>query len=297
MSRKGRGDAKVAVVYLLPVLFFWLVYVAYPLITNITNSLYKWRGISGRKTFVGWANYGAFFHKPLSYAALWHNAVFLAFGLLVVLPMAYVTAYLLCRHISRPLSGFFKLTYFFPVVMNMVVIGTVWKLFFNPQIGLLNQLLGAVGLEHLRQPWLGAQATALPSLLLVSLWVRIGYYIVIYVTAIKSIPSDMWDTLELEGAGFVRSSLLVVLPLISPVVAASVTMLIIYSINDFGMVWVTTQGGPVDATEILGTYMFKEAFRNFKMGYASAIVVVMIVVALALSVLQMRGLEKNKAEF
>jgi ABC-type sugar transport system permease subunit len=296
LPTRRRSDGWVAFVYLLPAFLFLGIYIAYPILDTIYNSFYKWSGISNIRTFIGLDNFIQLWQDPVFGKAFVHNFIFLGFAILVILPFSFFIAFVLARMRLR-IRSLFQTLFFFPVVLNLVVVGTLWDLFYNPQIGLLNTLLQAIGLNSLALPWLGDQKLALPALLLVSLWMRSGYYIVVYISGIEGIPGDIWDALAIDGAGQVRSAISVIVPMLRPVIAATVTMVLISTFNDFGMVWVMTQGGPIHATEILGTDMFKEAFTQLRMGYASAIVLVMLAISLILSVIQMRTLEKGVVQY
>ncbi len=291
-----RNEGWVAAVFLLPTALFVITYIAYPIFSTFRYSLFKWSGLSSQRAFLGLENYRELFADPVLWKAMSNTLVFLLFGALVILPFSFSIAMVLSKAKVK-FAGFFRSAFFFPIVLNLVVIGTVWGFFYNPTKGLLNQVLSLIGLESLTRPWLGSQQTALMALLFVSLWMRAGYYIVVYLSGIESIHSDIWDALKMDGAGLVRSSLSVIIPIMRPVLSATVTMALIYSINDFGMVWVITEGGPVRATEILGTLMFKEAFEKYHMGYGSAIVVLMLVLSITVSVVQMRLLERNIVEY
>ena len=144
---------------------------------------------------------------------------------------------------------------------------------------------------------MGDQSIALFALLIVSFWMRSGYYIVVYMAGIESIPDDIWDALKIDGANLLNGAFNVIIPILRPVIATTVTMALIYSINDFGMVWIMTAGGPIRATEILGTYMFTEAFSKHHMGYGSALVVIMLVISLSIAIIQMRLFEREVVEY
>lgn len=296
-SAKGKAsDSIVAVVFLLPAAVFFAVYVIYPIFSTLRYSLYDWSGLTDKKTFIGFENFTSAFENDVVIKAILHNIIFLVVGIFVILPLSFLIALLLSKGKIR-YKKVFRTIYFIPVVLNIVVIGTIWGLFYNPQYGLLNSLLGAVGLGSLSQSWLGDQNTALFSLLIVSVWMRAGYYIVIYMAGIEGIPGDIWDALTMDGASLVTGAINIIIPMMRSIIASTVTMALIYSVNDFGMVWIMTQGGPVQATEILGTYMFKEAFTKHHMGYASAIVVIMLVISLSVSIFQMRLSERNMVEY
>jgi ABC-type sugar transport system permease subunit len=296
INSKNKSDVWVATIFLLPAAIFFLVYIIYPIFSTFQYSLYEWSGLSDKKSFIGIQNFISAFGNDVVIKAIRNNFIFLSVGILIILPFSYVVALILSKGRIRN-KKIFRTMYFFPVVLNLVVIGTIWGLFYNPQHGLLNSLLKLIGLQSLAQPWLGDQNTALIALLIVSVWMRSGYYIVVYMAGIESIPEDIWDALKMDGANLMIGAIKVIVPIMRTVIASTVTMALIYSINDFGMVWVMTRGGPVRATEILGTYMFKEAFTKHHMGYASAIVVIMLLVSLSVSIIQMRMFERNTVEY
>ncbi len=291
-----KSDRWVAFFFLLPAVIFFTVYIIYPIASTLRYSLYEWSGISDNKVFIGLQNYISAFQNPVVWKSILHNVIFLSVGIFVILPFSFLVALALAKAKVKWKKGF-RTIYFFPIVLNLVVIGTVWSLFYNPQKGLLNSFFNTVGLHSLSLSWLGDQSIALIALLIVSIWMRSGYYIVVYMAGIEGIPDDIWDALKMDGANLFTSAFSVIIPIMRSVIASTVTMALIYSINDFGMVWIMTQGGPVRATEILGTYMFKEAFQKHHMGYGSAIVVIMLVISLSVSIIQMRLFEREVVEY
>jgi len=299
-ARKSTGrrssDSRAAILFLIPAGLFFGVYVIYPIYSTLRYALYNWSGLSDKKTFIGLQNFVSAFQDDVVLKAILHNLIFLVVGIFVILPFSFLIALLLSKGSIR-YKKVFRTIYFIPVVLNIVVIGTIWGLFFNPQYGILNSFLGVVGLGGLSQSWLGDQHTALFSLLIVSVWMRTGYYIVVYMAGIEGIPGDIWDALTMDGANLITGAIHIIIPMMRSIIATTVTMALIYSVNDFGMVWIMTRGGPVRATEILGTYMFKEAFVDHHAGYASAIVVIMLVIALSISIFQMRLFERNVVEY
>jgi raffinose/stachyose/melibiose transport system permease protein len=295
---KGRvrlGYRMTIILFLAPAVIFLVAFLVYPIFMTHYYALFEWHGLTTARIFVGLGNFIELVQDPIAQRSLTNNIAVLASAVFGSLPLAFFLALLLSRTNIR-FRGLYRTSYFLPSILPIVVVGLIWSWFYNPQWGLFNQLLKAVGLKEWTQPWLGS-STALPAVLVVTVWQRMGYYIVIYLSALASIPSDIYDAMKIDGANLWQETWGVLIPMLRPTITVTVAMAIIGSIRYFDVVWVMTVGGPNHATELLATYMFKLGFFSYRMGYASAIAVVLFLLALVLTVTQIRLMEREIVQY
>ena len=282
--------------FLLPGIALYTLFVLYPVVLSVYYSLFRWRGITAERTFVGLENLKRLLSDRVIWLAIRNNLLLLLATVSIGLPLAFALALLLARTKIRG-KFFFRSVYFFPVILCVVVVGLLWSWFLNPSFGLLNKLLAKVGLSGWRQAWLGENPWVLISVIFVSLWQRTGFYFVIYMAAIGEVPQSIYDATSVDGASFWQTTIWITLPLLRPVLVVTVVMATIYSIKYFDLVYVMTMGGPVHSTELLAIYMYKQAFSSLNMGYASAIACALLLLGLIMSVSQIMLAEKTVTEF
>jgi raffinose/stachyose/melibiose transport system permease protein len=177
--------------------------------------------------------------------------------------------------ISQRLSTFFRVSFFIPSILPVTVIGLLWQILYEPGIGLINQALTAAGLGGLAHAWLGEEATALPSVVAVSQWQWTGYITVLFVVAIRAIPRELYEAADIDGAGPWKKFWVITVPGVSETTVLLALMTIFGAIKVFDIVWVMTAGGPNNASQVMATYMYRSAFQIDRVGYASAVAVVM----------------------
>ena len=208
--------------------------------------------------------------------------------------MAFAIALLLARAkvFGRNL---YRSAYFFPVVLPVTVAGVLWTCIYNPQYGLVNEGLRAIGLGQLAQPWLARSMLVIPAVMLVVVWNWIGFYIVIFMAALGSIPQDIYDIAALDGANLWQLGVHVLAPMLQEVFVVTVAMGISASIKRFDMIYIMTMGGPVHYSELLATYMYKQAFPSADIGYASTIAFFLFLLTLALVIIQIHFTQSEEA--
>ena len=266
-------------VFLLPALVVYAVFVLYPTVSSVNISFYDWSGPGRPATFLGLDNYRELLSDPLFYAALRHNAVVIAFSALFQLPLGMALALVVTS--SLRWVRLWRAVYFLPMLMSTVAIGILWGYILNPTYGLLNGALGAIGLDGLQQPWLGQSSTALSAVMMTTVWQFAPFYMIVYSAAIVGLPQDVFEAARLDGAGPVRQFFSITLPLLKPVIITTLLLSVVGSIKFFDLVYVMTGGGPNASTELLATYMFRQGFLTFRFGYASAIATAMLLLSLA----------------
>ena len=290
MKRSLTGYAFVA-----PWLIGFFVFTAGPMIASFVISLHSWSMLSS-PTWVGFENYRSIITEdPLFLTSLWNTAVYVLFSVPLGIGVALAMALLL--HNRYPGMGFFRTAIFLPSITNIVAVSVLWLWVFNPEFGLLNALLRWVGIEG--PLWLQSETWAKPSLVMMSLW-GVGGTTIIFLAALQGIPQEFYEAAELDGAGPMRRFFHITVPMISPALFFSVVMGVIGSFQVFAQAFVMTgsaqpgsEGGPNNATLFLVLYLYKKAFQEFRMGYASALAWILFFVILVFTLIQTRLSKKR----
>lgn len=270
-------------IFIAPALAGTLIFIIIPVICSFGLSFTKW-DLLNPVEFVGLANYREIFSEPLFYKILLNTVVFAfstsVFGVIIPLVLAAI--------LNSKIRGseFYKTAYFLPFITPMIVIGVIWEWIFDPNIGLLNQFL------HLHINWLYDTHFAMPALILVSVWKLIGYNMVIFLSALSGISQSMFEAAKIDGANIFQTFKNVTVPLLSPTIFFVVIITAISSFQIFDLIYLMTQGGPLDSTNVLVYAIYKNAFEYFNIGKASAIAYVLFVIILFLTLAQW-GLRKK----
>jgi raffinose/stachyose/melibiose transport system permease protein len=281
--------------WVLPAVALFLVFRLYPMGFGLYLSLNEWDGVKPM-VFRGLANYRQAILEDATFRlALWHNVVFAVGTVIGKNAIAIVLAVLLNGEMRG--RTFFRTTLFMPVVMSFVVVGLLWGWIFNFQFGLLNNLLVAAGLEGWRVDWLGSPSIALFSLIGVDIWKWYGFHMVIYLAGLQNIPLTLYEAAMIDGASGWQQFRRVTLPLLRPIVVVNVTLALMGAFNVFDLIYVMTQGGPANATNVVMIHAYLQGFKFYQMGYAAAISYVLMAVVIVLSALQIRLLRGESYEY
>lgn len=264
-------------VFILPALVGTLIFIIIPVICSFGLSFAKWDLLNPIQ-FVGLTNYREIFSEALFYKILLNTVVFaLATSVLgVIIPL--VLACILNSKIRG--AEFYKTAYFLPFITPMIVIGVVWEWIFDPNIGLLNHVL------HLHINWLYDTHFAMPALIIVSVWKLIGYNMVIFLSSLSGISQSMFEAAKIDGANELQTFKNVTVPLLSPTIFFVVIITAISSFQVFDLIYLMTQGGPLNSTNVLVYAIYQNAFEYFNVGKASAIAYVLFVIILVLTLVQ-----------
>ena len=264
-------------VFILPALVGTLIFIIIPVICSFGLSFAKWDLLNPIQ-FVGLANYKEIFSETLFYKILLNTVVFaLATSVLgVIIPL--VLACILNSKVRG--SEFYKTAYFLPFITPMIVIGVVWEWIFDPNIGLLNHVL------HLHINWLYDTHFAMPALIIVSVWKLIGYNMVIFLSSLAGISQSMFEAAKIDGANELQTFKNVTVPLLSPTIFFVVIITAISSFQVFDLIYLMTQGGPLNSTNVLVYAIYQNAFEYFNVGKASAIAYVLFTIILVLTLVQ-----------
>lgn len=264
---------------LAPVLLFLGAFLYIPAVLDFVYSAHSWSSLSPTWRFVGLGNFRDLLRDPLFWQSLRGNVLYAFVSLVIQVALALVLAAVLeSGVVGTRLSAFFRVSYFIPSIMPITVIGLLWQILYQPDVGLIDQALHAAGLGALAHAWLGEEATALPSIVAVSQWQWLGYITVLFVVAIRAIPRELYEAAQIDGARAWRTFWHVTVPGVSETTVLMGLITIFGAVKVFDIVWVMTGGGPNNASQVLGSYMYRSAFRDDRVGYAAAIAVVMFVI-------------------
>jgi raffinose/stachyose/melibiose transport system permease protein len=288
MWTRRRGTV-VPYLFVVPAVILLTVFVYAPALENIWWSLYQWSSFSPSWTFVGLGNYLHLGQDPIFWRSLVNNALYAVISVAVQVCFALVLAAILeAKLFSRRLSTTFRIGLFLPSILPVTVVGFLWQLLYQPSVGLINQLLQAVGLDAWSHAWLGEEGTALPATIAVSQWQWTGYIMVLFIVAIRAIPHELYEAMEIDGATKLQQFWRVTVPGVRETTLVLAMITIFGAFKVFDIVWVMTAGGPNNASEVLGTYMYRSAFRSDVAGYASAIATVIFVITFATGIVQIK---------
>jgi raffinose/stachyose/melibiose transport system permease protein len=290
--------------FLAPASVLFAVFVLYPIFSALAFSLYYWEGI-GRRGFAGLANFVRLFqtfpYPRLLANAFWHNLVVFVLTMLIQNIVALGLALMLAR---GPWGArVYRVVFFLPVTLSLVIVGFMWALFLNPVFGVVNKSLTAIGLSGLARPWLGDPSTALITLTLINAWRWLGFPTLVFLAGINAVPDDYLEAGRIDGANEWHVMRHIIFPLLAPAVTIIVTLTFIGSFNWFELPYVVqgVSGPPNRATDVLGLLFYRTAFGEVDTGLqdygiGSAIAVLMFIVMATVSTLGALYLRRREVE-
>ncbi|MCC6944721.1 MAG: sugar ABC transporter permease [Thermomicrobiales bacterium] len=294
----NHGKYRLIIPFLAPALILYAVFVLYPYASAVKNSFYQWRGVSANKTYIGLDNYRRLWEDDNFRIALSHNA-----QLLIVLPLVTISLAMLFAALfvqgGRGVRGadFYRVVFFFPQVMSVVIVGVLWQYIYHPNSGILNSGLRAIGLASFAKPWLGSAQYALWAVAAVVIWQSVGFYMVLFVAGMQSIPWDFYEAARLDGASRFAQFKDITLPLLWENIRVAIIYIAIAALDLFTIVAVMTEGKPNRASDVVARFMYEQAFTNSMFGYASAIGVVLLLLTFCLAILLLILSRRERLEF
>ena len=271
--------------FLLPALVLYVGFVLYPIFESTRYSLFDWNGYGPVTDFVGLDNFRRVFSDELFRKAIRHNGIIIALSLLLQIPFSLGLALLL--NAKLPGRRVLRTLFFAPYVLSEVVTGVVWRQMLRPN-GLLDQGLTAVGAEGLSREWLADPDVVLYSLFFVISWKYFGFHMILLLAGLQQIPKELGEAALVDGATAWQRFRHVTFPLLGPTIRVSVFLSIIGALQLFDLVWVTTEGGPINASSTMATFLFEQFGRN-RFGYASAVSIVIFGLSLVVALAYQRG--------
>ena len=293
-SMLSRTHRIVPYLFVLPPLVLLAVFVYGPAFENVIFSLHSWSSIDPDWEFVGLENYRQLFASPVFWVSLVNNTLYAVISVIVQVFCALAIAAVLSAGIFRSrLNMFFRTSLFLPAILPVTVVGLLWQLIYQPSIGLIDQFLFASGLGNLSRVWLGEEQTAIYAVILVSQWQWTGYMVALFMVAIAAIPADLYEALEMEGASRIQQFRYITMPGVREATLIFTVITVFGAFKVFDIVWVMTAGGPNRASEVLGTHMYRSAFRDDVVGYSSAVATVIFVITICVGIVQL-SLQKDE---
>ena len=268
--------------YIFPALGLYLLLFVYSILFNIDKSFHRWNGFSDPQ-FIGFENYRYILTNDIFQSAFFHNLAFTVFGVTIMLVLSIGLAIMFNAGVKG--SSFFRALMFLPVVIPMIVISLIWSRIYSPT-GLLNLLLKSVGLGALARDWLGEIQTALPAVIVVWIWRHIGYGVLLIYAGVIDIPKEIEEAAVVDGASRRRIAWSITIPLLKPIIKTVAMLYIIWSFKVFTLIYATTGGGPYYATEVINTYMYRLAFEYGKLGRASTMATLVLLLMLTLGLIR-----------
>ncbi len=285
-----RGQARLGVILVAPVLAMTAVFFLFPLGSAVYFSLTDWNGADPRAPFVGLRNFVTMAGDAEVLHALGNNAIWIVVGTAAPLLIGLLLAVILWSGVRAVLA--YRLVFFLPFVLPGVAVAIVWGWIYDPVNGWLNRVLEGVGLGGWTRGWLGEPGTALYAVLAAAIWATFGFVVVIFLAALQNVDLDQVDAARIDGANPLQRLWHVILPQIMPVFLMVTTITLVGGISVFDIVFVMTGGGPGNATSVLGTYAFENAFQLNRIGYGTALALLITVLSvpfvMALNRLQRR---------
>lgn len=268
-----------------PALLLILIFAYLPIITTFNYSFNAWNGFAKKLTWVGFDNYRRLFKDAYFYNALKNNILVIAVSLLIQLPLSFFTAYMVFK-VKNKWAELSKVIFYIPSILSMVMIGLLWRFIYDYQYGALSTFLRAIKLPGLVHVWLTDSQTAVGAISVVIVWVYFGYHCLIHSAGLNSLPAEILEAAQIDGAKGFLLIRRIIIPMLSEVIRVTLIISLVGSFQLFDLIWVLTGGGPFHRTDVLATYMYNRAFQAREFGYGSAIAVIILICALSATLLQ-----------
>lgn len=275
--------------FLLPAGIVLLIFFFIPFFQTIGLSFFNYSNNIYNPSFTGFENYIQILHNPIFYKVMWNTFLYL----IVAVPILAIFPLFLAILINQKIKGItlYKILIYLPVIVSIVVAAIAFKWLYAQQ-GILNYILNILHINSIG--WLTDPKYAIYSVIIVTIWKGIGYYMMIYLAALMSVPKELYEACEIDGANFLTKHLTVTVPHIMPTIALVSTISSISAMKIFAEIYVMTKGGPLNSTKTIVYYIYEKAFENLDLGYASAMAVILLVIVMAFSLVNIFCFERNK---
>ncbi len=295
--KKGKARSIFIGVCVAPAVILFFIFMIIPTFNVFKMSMYKWGGYSNNKEFVGFENFSKLM-QDTNFLRSFQNSILLVVCVTVVtMALALIFAAIISREKIKG-ENFFRVIFYIPNILSVVVISAIFAAIYDPTTGMLNSILGIFRGDKDPILWLGDQKLVIFSLVIAMIWQAIGYYMVMYMASMASVPESLYESADLEGANHVQQFFSITLPLIWTNIRTTLSFFIISCINlSFQFVKALTNGGPDGATEVFLSYMYKQAYTNSSYGYGMAIGVIVFLFSFGLSALVNLATKREPLEF
>jgi len=269
----------------LPLIIYTAIIIV-PFFRSIFFSLTNWNGVSPSYDFIGLANFARVFTDPAFSMSLWHNVVWTLIYLVLPTGLGLLLAIVLDKDIVG--ATIFKSIIYFPMIFSFVIVGMIWTFVYEPRLGVLNLFLRVLGVENWKIAWLAKPRTALLAIIAAASWQHTGLCMVLFLAGLKTVRIDLIEAAKIDGCNTWQLYRKVILPQLQNATVVVISLTIINSLKSFDIVYIMTKGGPYRKSEVLTTFMFRESFWNYRMGYGSAVAVVLFLLILLIIAFYLR---------
>lgn len=290
LDRKTK-DRITIIIFLLPSLILFTIFVIYPIIRSVYFSLFDWNGLGPATDFIGLENYQRILSDKIFQKAVANNLMIAGLSLLVQLPLSLAIAIMVGK--DFPGRGLFRTIFFLPYVLSEVITAIIWLGLFNPNPdrGFINAILVFLGFES--RAFLGDPELVLFSIFIVLSWKYFGLHMLLFMAGLQNIPHEIEEAAVIDGANQRQLLSHITIPLLGSTIRTSAYLSVLGSLTQFTLIWVMTKGGPINASEVMATYMYRYGFVRFWLGYGSAVAVVMLLIALIFSLVYRNLLQRR----
>ena len=293
-KRRFRPGMVVPYMYVLPLVLLMGTFVYVPMLQNFYYMFHKFSAFSPTQTYIGFENISSLIKDPVVWTALknnlWYCIISVAFQVFLSMVCAAILEDSLMRRFATPL----RTMYFLPVLISMTVVGMLFTQIYAPR-GLLNGLINLLG-GNSKAGWLGRSSTAIFCAFFMSQWHSMGYTMMLYIVAIQKIPGELYEAAEIDGASRIQRFTTVTLPQIKEMLFVTLVSTTSGAFLVFNDVYILTRGGPGNSSTTLSVYMYDMAFTQDRMGYASTLSILMLLICLVLALVQMKGLNTGEVD-
>lgn len=275
--------------FILPAALILIIFFFIPFFQTFLLSFLDYSHNIYKPEIIGMQNYVTLFHNPVFYKVMWNTFIYL----IVAVPVLAIFPLFLAILINQQIKGvtLYKILIYLPVIVSIVVAAIAFKWLYADQ-GILNYIVTKLGLEPIG--WLTDPNFALYSVIIVTIWKGIGYYMIIYLASLMSVPKELYEACDIDGANFLTKHLTVTIPHIMPTIALVTTISAISAMKVFAEIYVMTKGGPLNSSKTIVYYIYERAFENLDLGFASAMAVVLLIIVMLFSLINILFFERNK---
>jgi ABC-type sugar transport system permease subunit len=287
------SQTKIYYFLIAPALIIYLLIGFYPFLQTFQLSFYKWDGISRTREFVWFRNYwDILFNNRVWWTSVYNAGLIAAAAMVLQNGFALLLAVLVDQHIKRG-KGFYRVMFYLPPMLSVIVVGIVWRWILDSNFGILNRMLESIGLEQYSRAWLSDPMTALGCVTLVICWQGFGNAFLLFLAGLQGIPKSFYEAAEIDGANEYQKFKIVTLPLLASTTKIIMILTVLGTMQAFGIILVMTSGGPGYHTEVPVLRIYKEAFESYNFGYATAMSAILGMILASLSFVQYRVIKKK----
>ncbi len=290
-KRAARIETLAGIGFVLPSFIGFFIFILIPVVMSLGISFCNWNFLKGWGAieFTGLDNFRKMFSDNWFFVSFKNNILFTAITIPLLIMLGLVMGEIINRHVFG--GKIIRVMIFIPYIASVVAICTVWQVMLQPSYGPINQFLMSIGIKNPPR-WLVDNNWAIYSIMMIYIWTQVGYYVAVYMAGLKNVPADIYEAATIDGASGVRQFFSITIPMVKPTTFFLSTMGIIGSFKVFDLISVLTNGGPGNSTSVMAFYIYKSAFTDFKMGYASALAWALFVVIFAVTMVQWK-FQKN----